>query len=724
MLFYVCFLFLFILFNDYLKFHGSPASGRHAFLYAWLSLSLIVWFSTETLSTANLITPKVIYSVWGTVLLALIPMFFVFYRKAGKFYEKWPFRPLSLLLRKDNDSLLVIALSSFFIILPLLVLAIFYPPNNWDSMTYHLPRVEHWIQNKNLMSYPTSNPRQLFSQPFAEYFILHFRLLTGDDYLSNTVQFVSMLGSVITVSLVIRCLGGSGKWQLLGSVICLTLPTGISESVTTQNDYLASFYSVTFLYFCLRYLLNEPTITWRNITILALPLGFGVLTKIHISLFLLPVCLWCGSVILTRNYKNFFMVLFLGSTIVFLINSPFYYRNYMTTGNLIGDEKIASWMSNEEPGVRSAISNTIKNASLSFVLPLNTYNEALHKIVVQFHEKILQYDVNSNNFLPERGYYLHWEYDEDNIGSFFLFAFYLLMSCYVLSTIFGKRRLPSQLYILYFTSVLGMLFYSSLFRWQEWGNRLLLPWFVSLIPVVVLVFQDIVVGRRDYLKLFFLDKVLIISLIVFVTTAFLLFTTPMALIWVPLSLLTTLAIYWLRKKGSILLSLPTLLSLVLLFSGIFFVFHAPARPFIQLLTERNDFTRMSKASSLSSENLAKLKNVVGRNGVKSLALDIGQDTWEYPIWRVLRQEGVHISHSFMTTPPISKVHYKSWNETRVHYDALLTEFPEQTETINGIAKIVPLHNNYRGKTWALYLFDNTDKEESNHTALSSMSMGT
>ncbi len=52
-------------------------------------------------------------------------------------------------------------------------------PNNFDSMTYHLPRIEHWLQNKNLSYYPTSIIRQLDSNPFAEELILSLRSIIG-----------------------------------------------------------------------------------------------------------------------------------------------------------------------------------------------------------------------------------------------------------------------------------------------------------------------------------------------------------------------------------------------------------------------------------------------------------------------------------------------------------------------------------------------------------------
>jgi hypothetical protein len=48
------------------------------------------------------------------------------------------------------------------------VLALITPPNMYDSMTYHMSRVVHWIQNGSLAHYPTSIGRQLFLPPGAE----------------------------------------------------------------------------------------------------------------------------------------------------------------------------------------------------------------------------------------------------------------------------------------------------------------------------------------------------------------------------------------------------------------------------------------------------------------------------------------------------------------------------------------------------------------------------
>jgi hypothetical protein len=43
------------------------------------------------------------------------------------------------------------------IIITLGVLAITIPTTNWDSMTYHMARVMHWLQQQSVVQYPTMN---------------------------------------------------------------------------------------------------------------------------------------------------------------------------------------------------------------------------------------------------------------------------------------------------------------------------------------------------------------------------------------------------------------------------------------------------------------------------------------------------------------------------------------------------------------------------------------
>ena len=81
-------------------------------------------------------------------------------------------------------------------LLTTLATALISPPNNWDSMTYHMSRVEYWIQNKGIHFFTTNNPRQNVLAPFSEFFILHFQILSGSDIFANLVQWISLIISL------------------------------------------------------------------------------------------------------------------------------------------------------------------------------------------------------------------------------------------------------------------------------------------------------------------------------------------------------------------------------------------------------------------------------------------------------------------------------------------------------------------------------------------------
>src|SRR5580765_5791552 len=69
------------------------------------------------------------------------------------------------------------------------VVALLSPPNTWDAMQYHLPRIVHWIQNRSVAFYPTHELKQLHMAPGAEYAMLQLHALWGGDRLDNLVQW-------------------------------------------------------------------------------------------------------------------------------------------------------------------------------------------------------------------------------------------------------------------------------------------------------------------------------------------------------------------------------------------------------------------------------------------------------------------------------------------------------------------------------------------------------
>ncbi|QOJ35634.1 MAG: hypothetical protein HRU82_12090 [Nitrospira sp.] len=130
------------------------------------------------------------------------------------------------------------------------VIALIAPPNNWDSMTYHMSRVEHWRANGSVMHYSTNVVWQLYLNPWAEFAILQFQTLGfGSDRLANLVQWFAFVGALVGVSLLVRILGGALLAQSLAALVVASTPMVILQSTSTQNDVVCRLFVVAAVYF-------------------------------------------------------------------------------------------------------------------------------------------------------------------------------------------------------------------------------------------------------------------------------------------------------------------------------------------------------------------------------------------------------------------------------------------------------------------------------------------
>ena len=166
------FLFLYYLF--YTKGQNIIYEWRIAFLVSCTILGLIVYELTEFLSFLNLLTPRAVVSSWTFILFVLIVMcFFTTRRGDWKIYLRW--RGLS----KIEIFLLFVLI--VLIILPTFITAVLAPPNNYDSMCYHMNRVMHWSYNHNVNYYQSHELRCLIFPPWSEYAIMHSWLFNQSD---------------------------------------------------------------------------------------------------------------------------------------------------------------------------------------------------------------------------------------------------------------------------------------------------------------------------------------------------------------------------------------------------------------------------------------------------------------------------------------------------------------------------------------------------------------
>ncbi|HEW79733.1 MAG TPA: hypothetical protein ENH34_07215 [Phycisphaerales bacterium] len=196
------------------RLHNIPALGAMPVAMAlFVGLESVIY---NGLSLAHLLTP-----VWvGISQLGVLGIWLTWEIRRGSNQLRAEMQCLCRAIKKQLErQRLLIPL-----ILLLLVTALIYPPNNYDSMTYHMARVAHWIQNQSIGYYPTPIDRQNVMGPGAEYLILFFQILTHSDFLANCIQLLSYLIILLSLEYIGRLIHLPRRTRIWVAVICLTAP--------------------------------------------------------------------------------------------------------------------------------------------------------------------------------------------------------------------------------------------------------------------------------------------------------------------------------------------------------------------------------------------------------------------------------------------------------------------------------------------------------------------
>ncbi len=598
----IIFSFVFIFGNFMLSFEKKKAvftSLRIAFIKSILVISSLVVIFTETLSFFNNLNTKNVCLLWsGVTFVSLCVLIFLFKRNGRNSNE---LNVIKSALLKRNGLFEKIAILFIVLILVALFFIALTPNSNWDSYTYHLPKVEHWIQDKNVDFFATNNVRQLYLAPFAEYFILNLRLLSGNAMFVNLVQFFSMVGCLILVSLIAKLFKLNYRYQIFSIVLALSLPMGLLQSTTTQTDYVAAFFLCSFVLFGML-LLIEKKFSVENILFLGIAFSLGILTKSTFYIFVFPFCLVFG-IYYIKFFKFKSLYIPAGLIALFLFfNLPFLNRNFQQFGSPLGPKKEAVYYLanlNEEFGFKIMLSNFVKNISLHLVLPNEAYNSKIAYSVEELH-KVIDYPLNSEktNWFNMK-YEIMFKLHHDIVGNFLQTILFFIS----LIIIFVKRKLVSKITILYISSlVAGYFLFAFLLKWQPWQTRLDLSLFVLMSPAIAYAFSK--------LKIKYLNGIVIIA--------------------------------------SIIVSL-----------SIIFIFD-PVKP---VLGANSVFKKENTLFIINYDIAKKVNSELKKNKVKNVGLVLRGDTPEWQYWLMsknVRFEYVYYHNDFTKTPNFDKnFKYKS-----------------------------------------------------------------
>jgi len=457
---------------------GGTVCRRESFLQASLIWGLLVTAITEWLSLYKMLTYNSLTIAWLLIVLLLALL-----------YREQIVRKVNFTIHREKMQIVVLVciFGVTFIILTTGLIALVSPPNNWDSMTYHLGRVVHWIQNCSVAHYPTHIMRQLYMNPWSEFAIMHLQILSRGDSLANLVQWFSLVGSIIGVSLIAKRLGGKRQEQWFAGLIAASIPMGVLQASSTQNDLVVTFWLVCLVYYTLSAALpgviSEKT-DGERLTIalwLGLSLGLSVLTKGTAYVYALPFIIWFAWAII-RRFKIKSWPMLIWPFLIFLgLNSGHYLRNY----SLLGDPlfiPVYEGVRNEIIGPGSLVSNLLRNTGLIIGTPFSWINQLTENAIYAVHGYlgICPGDPRTSfNALPFQIVTGSFN-NENNAGSP---LHVMLLWLTLLSTAVSRKMYRYRELLFYILALsLAFLLFCLLIKWQPWGTRLHLPLLVLIAP--------------------------------------------------------------------------------------------------------------------------------------------------------------------------------------------------------------------------------------------------
>lgn len=587
MFLFLPFLF-FILLTVFLKRRSADLLWREAVLYSILVFGSLVFLSTEILSLFQWFSLKPLCFVWSVAVFAGLLLNMTVRERRTWF----------ILPDVRNFSMMERALLAFIVAEAsiLTAIAIHVPPGTWDAMTYHMGRVAHWIQNQTVAYYPTNIQRQLFITPFPEYWIAQFQILFGNDRFANTIQLLSMFGTMAGISLIVREIGLKRREQILSAFLTITLPNAIVEATSTQTDFVATLWSIAGVYYMVRIIKYGRII---DAAAAAVVVFLAFYTKGSTLFILIPFLGWLimdGLTVKLKHKDVRWKVLVSIAFIIFaavVSNAITIMKNCHYMKSPVYPAEKGHVVSLKDP--KSVLSNHLLHWGMHLRLGVDPIDDVVTAAAVEkIHNWMGTTTIDSPaNFPNIKLNYVDFPFYEDEIPNC---AFSLIFLAGAFWFLVRRRQEWGTFKGTFFLMTFVCLFiFNSLVKWSPFDGRYHLAFFILLVPFVADMFAA-------------------------------------------------------RKKGL------SVLVIVMVLQTIPFVFYNSSKPFVSgnielfykkepkyggnsiLKTER-PYMYFYNRPGLALPFLLAIKAVMA-SGCREIGLAIAEDTWEYLFWAYLHRANV------------------------------------------------------------------------------------
>jgi hypothetical protein len=215
-----------------------------------------------------------------------------------------------------------------------LALALFTPPNNDDSLVYHLSRAAAWCQRHRVGYFDGHSQRQNGSAPNAEILILLTFVFTHGDRLAAAWQWLAQLATLASIYVIGLRLGLTRAEAAFAALLFATTAQPALQASTTQNDLVAASLAAAAVAFL-------ATSERRRYELAALALALALGTKLTVA-FALPGLAIVAVLLVPRRDRPRLLAL---TVVAFaLVGAYGYVLNVAHTGRIQGTgAAVAAW---------------------------------------------------------------------------------------------------------------------------------------------------------------------------------------------------------------------------------------------------------------------------------------------------------------------------------------------------------------------------------------------
>ncbi|MCR5502497.1 MAG: glycosyltransferase family 39 protein [Lachnospiraceae bacterium] len=468
-------------------------------IFAVTLWSVLLYIVTELLSLVHQVRRATILMYW--LALIAVTAFLVFKYHGTECKEI--FFGIGKLIAENKAVFWV----SLLFALSMLVLAVRTVPFNIDSMEHYLARVYHWDDNRSIGHYATHVIRQVADPVFPQIIVLHGYILTGrSDLFVNCPQCLAYLLNGVIVFGIMKELQIRKEWCLTGCILFFASPIVFAEALTTQTDHIAAFWTAAFAYLILPLLHDEKSLDFDGknrgrIVLMALIVGMGYITKPNTCILMLVFLTGLLILCIKRKERIRDMLLFavIASVIVILITAPEMLRNLVSFRGL----------SHPEVGKKQLIGTLLPNYVFINFLKNFTYNlpnfwtaqsgEHIKKVVC-FLAEVLHVNIDDpaiaewgRAYIVMPGRSLGCDMGTAPV------PFWLLTICAFAYPVPAVRRMMSSVEKRYFSlSVLSILVFCCVLRWEPFVARYMICYMVVFIPAIILFLSRLSYRRTAY----------------------------------------------------------------------------------------------------------------------------------------------------------------------------------------------------------------------------------